>query len=229
MQPKLTALITIEENGTYFLPDQNLKSFGRSYLYMIMIEKLEAIDRIERIVINTDSQRVRNSYERMHRFQLINTIKKRREDEPPSLEIASDKETAAILAQVQGEHFIRLGSIFPFVKQETIESAIGYYDRYALDPENREDSLFSVSHHYRKLFDNDRDVLREDPPNVFMEDGILHLFNRQTFQKQGNRKVGKSPFAFSIDSPENMAIDTEENYKLACLVEDNRHRFPSLR
>lgn len=228
MQPKLTALITIKEDCGYFLPDRHFKTFGRHYqsLFTIMIEKLEAIERIERIVINTDSSRVQNSYRHNSRFQLINTIEKRAEDAPPEFDLAPNKETLAMLAHAPGEHFIRLGSIFPFVKQDTIELAIDYYDRFVLDPEDgRHDSLFSVATYYQKLFDNDRDVLREDPPNVFAEDGILHVFNRTTFQQNGNRKVGKKPFAFGIDAIENMAIDSEENYELACLVDKNRHKF----
>lgn len=229
-QPNFTALITIRENCGYVLPDRNFRTFGRDYnpLYRRMIGKLEAIERVEHIVINTDSERVKQAYARDRNFTVIHALPKREQEmEPLDMEMSPDSITASMLEKVSGEHFLQLGSIFPFLRERTIESAIDTYDRYILDPENsRHDSLFSITAIDRRMYDSDNDVLRQDRPNTFVEDGILHIFNRATFLASGKSKAGKSPFGFSIDHIENMAIDSEENCLLAEFVMENQHRFP---
>ncbi|NQX43327.1 CMP-N-acetylneuraminic acid synthetase [Pedobacter steynii] len=221
----LTALISIPEEAGYFFPDRHFQRISRGFLYSVMIDKLEGISRIGKIVINTDSDRIRSSYSRSDKVKVINVYKA--EPQEIELELTSDRATAAILEHVEGEHFLQLGPIFPFLKQETIGNVIETYDKYVVNPEDRaNDSVFTIKTLNRRYYDSDKDFIREDRPNTFVEDGILHVFNRKTFLAGGNRKVGKNPFSYGIDDIENLAIDSEENYQLAVLVDENRRRFP---
>jgi CMP-N-acetylneuraminic acid synthetase len=230
-QPKFTAIITVRENCGYFLPNRNFLTIGRDYthLYERMIDKLRAVERVDHIIVNTDSANVRSACDRRAGFTVIDTLPRREQEfEPLDLEMSPDSITAAVLDKANGEHFLELGSIFPFLKERTIEEAIHTYDRYVLDPEGRCDALFSITAINRRLYDSDTDTLRQDRPNTFVEDGILHLFNRKTFLENGKSKAGKSPFGYSIDTYENLAIDSEENYRLAELIMENDRFFPSV-
>jgi hypothetical protein len=101
------------------------------------------------------------------------------------------------------------------------------YDKYVVHPEDHSyDSVFTIRTLNRRYFDTDTDFMREDRPNTFVEDGILHVFNRTTFLAGGNRKVGKKPYVCGIEEIENHAIDSEENYRVGVLIDDNRHLFP---
>ena len=189
-----------------------------------MIEKLEAVEQIGKIVLNTDSSRIRTMYGRSQKIQLISC---RQEPQEIEMELTSDKLTAAMLEHTDGEHFLQLGAIFPFVKQDTIERVIETYCNDVLNSEDRRyDSVFTIRAFDRRLFDSDNYLVREDRPNTFIEDGILHVFNRTAFTANGNRKVGRKPYSYSVHEIENMAIDSEENYKLARFVDENRHLFP---
>lgn len=225
MNNQLTALISIPEEAGYFFPDRHFQYISGSSLFMVMIDKLEAIPQIGKIIVNTDSSRIRNSYSRSRKVELLNVYQA--EPQEIELELTSDKMTTELLRHVEGEHFLQLGPIFPFLKHQTIHYAIETYDNYVLNEEDRRnDSVFSIKTLNRRLYDSDKDIVREDRPNTFVEDGILHIFNRTTFLAEGNRKVGKKPYSCSIEEIENLAIDSEENYQLALLIDQNRRRFP---
>jgi CMP-N-acetylneuraminic acid synthetase len=221
-QPTFTALISMQHEAGYFLPDRHYRHFSGGPLFQMMVDKLLAIEQVERVVINTDSDRIRSTYG-YGKVHVVNGYHCPL-NEP---DLTSDKVTESILALVEGEHFLQLGALFPFVKHDTLETGIDYYNKYVLDPEDgRYDSVFSIRGLNQRLFDSDNDVLRFDRPNTFLEDGIFHLFSRTEFAAQGNRKVAKKPFGFIVDEIENLAIDSEESYELAQLIDKNRHRFP---
>lgn len=220
----LTALISISQEAGYFFPNRHFEYIAGAPLYSVMIAKLEEIPQVGKIIVNTDSERIKNNYARSGKVKVVNVYQA--EPQEVELELTSDRATAAILEHVEGEHFLQLGPIFPFLKPQTIEGVIETYDRYVVNPEGRShDSVFTIRVLNRRYFDSDTDFIHEDRPNTFVEDGILHLFNRTTFLAGGNRKVGKTPFAYGVDEIENLAIDSEENYRLGVFIDENRHRF----
>lgn len=221
----LTALISIPQEAGYFFPNRHFERISGSPLYSAMIDKLEAIPQVGKIIVNTDSGTIKNSYAHSGKVKVIDVY--RAEPQEIELELTSDRATAAVLAHAEGEHFLQLGPIFPFLKQQTIDDVIETYDKYVVNPEDRSyDSVFTIRTLNRRYYDSDTDFIREDRPNTFVEDGILHVFSRTTFLANGNRKVGKKPFACGIDDIENLAIDSEENYRLGIFIDENRHRFP---
>jgi len=223
----LTALLSIPQEAGYFFPDRHFQYICGSTLYRVMINKLEEMDEIDQIIVNTDSSMIKSSYPRSGKVKIIDVYKA--EPQEIEIELTSDKTTTALLKHVEGEHFIQLGAIFPFLRQETIRNVIETYDKYVINPEDQKyDSVFTHMTLNRRLYDSDADIVRESRPNTFLEDGILHVFNRTTFLANENRKVGKKPYSWGVDEIENLAIDSEENYRLAVLVDENRHRFPRI-
>jgi len=221
----LTALISIPEEAGYFFPNRHFEHIAGSPLYEVMIAKLEAIPQIGEIIVNTGSARIRNNYSRPGKVKVVNVYQA--EPQETELELTSDKTTTALLEHAEGEHFLQLGPIFPFLKLQTIEYVIESYDKYVVNPEDRAyDSVFTIRTLNRRYFDSDTDFIREDRPNTFVEDGILHAFNRTTFLASGKRKVGRKPYPCGVDEIENLAIDSEENYRLGVFIDENRHRFP---
>lgn len=221
----LTALISIPEEAGYYFPNRHFEHICGGALYTVMIEKLEAIPQVGKVIVNTDCGRIKSNHFRSGKVKVINVYQPDLQE--IELELTSDRATAALLAHAEGEHFLQLGPVFPFLRQETIDRVIENYDKYVVNPEDRRhDSVFTMRTLNRRYYDSDRDFIREDRPNTFVEDGILHVFNRTTFLAGGNRKVGKNPFACGVDEIENLAIDSEENYQLAVLIDGNRRRFP---
>lgn len=221
----LTALISIPQEAGYYFPNRHFERISGDSLYRVMIDKLEAIGQVGKIIVNTDAGEIKNSYARSGKVKVINVYQA--EPQEIEFELSSDRLTAAMLEHAEGEHFLQLGPIFPFLKHQTIDNVIETYDKYVVNPEDHSyDSVFTIRMLNRRYYDSDTDFIREDRPNTFVEDGILHAFNRTAFLAGGKRKVGKKPFACSVDEIENLAIDSEENYRIAVLIEKNHHLFP---
>ncbi|WP_316820561.1 hypothetical protein [Pedobacter gandavensis] len=223
----LTALLNIPEEAGYFFPNRHFERICDNELYSLMIEKLEEIPQIDKIIVNTDSGRIRGNFFRSGKVRVINVYKA--EAPEIEMELTSDKMTTVLLEHTQGEHFLQLGPIFPFLRPQTIQSVIDTYNKYVINQEDFiNDSIFTIKSLNRRYYNSDINLIGEDRPNTFVEDGIMHIFNRSTFVNGGNRKVGKNPFAYIIEEIENLAIDSEENYRLAVLIDKNRHQFPRI-
>jgi CMP-N-acetylneuraminic acid synthetase len=221
----LTALISIPQEAGYFFPERHFQYISRSVLFNVMIDKLEAMPQIGKIIVNTDSGRIKSSYAQSGKVKVIDAYQA--EPQEIELELTSDKVTAAMIAHAEGEHFLQLGPIFPFLKHQTLNYVIETYDKYVVNLEDHScDSVFTIRTLNRRYFDTDTDFIREDRPNTFVEDGILHVFNRTTFLAGGNRKVGKKPYVCGVDEIENLAVDSEENYRLAVFIDEHRPLFP---
>jgi CMP-N-acetylneuraminic acid synthetase len=223
----LTAFISIPREAGYFFPNRHFERISGGPLYSVMIDKLEAIPQIGKIIVNTDAGSIKSSYAQSGKVSVIDVYQA--DPQEIELELTADRATAAILEHVEGEHFLQLGPIFPFLKHETIDGVIETYDKYVVNPEDRSyDSVFTIRALNRRYYDSDTDFIREDRPNTFVEDGIMHVFNRTTFLAGGGRKVGKKPFAYGIDDIENLAIDSEDQYQIAVFIDENRRRFPRI-
>lgn len=139
----LTAVISIPQEAGYFFPNRHFEYISRSPLYSVMVDKLEAIPQIDKIIINTDSGTIRSDYGRSGKVRVINVYQA--EPQEVEMELTSDRATAAMLQHAEGEHFLQMGPIFPFLKQDTIKSVIEAYDRYVVNPEDHSyDSVFTI-------------------------------------------------------------------------------------
>jgi CMP-N-acetylneuraminic acid synthetase len=223
-RPTLTALISVQHEAGFTFTDRHFASINGNELHRVMIEKLQSLELVDSIVINTDSSDIARGFGRSRKCRIVNAYTATPAE--IEIELTSDKVTAAMIEETEGSHFLQLGPVFPFLKSSTIESVIEAYYSNVIEEDARYDSVLTIRAINRRLFDSDNDLVREDRPNTFVEDGILHVFNRETFLANGGRKAGKRPYGYIVNEIENMAVDSEENYQLARLVYDNRHFFP---
>lgn len=224
MSEVLTALLPIQSEFHFYLPNRNFLLFDGKPMYRIMIETLLSIERLERIIINTDSEEVKEYCKWNGRLAVI--------DRPESLkgeDITSDMITAYDLEKISGEHFLQVQSFNPLVKKASIETAIAmYYDFIVHAEEKYYDSVFSMQRRELRNYDLDKRVLKDDYQFVIFEDRILNVFSRTDFRKQGNRKVGKMAMMYDIREIENTIVDSEASYELVKLVHANQSKFPAV-
>ena len=218
----LTALLPIQKEHYYYLPNRNFLPFNGKPMYQHMIGKLLAVEQFESIVIITDSDEVKEYCKWNGRLRVF--------DLPAALtgeDVVSDKVTAHILEKISGEHFIELQSFNPLVTQFTLESFIKQYIDYIV-PGEYFDSLFSIQRHELRNYDVNKRELNNEFLFTIFENKILHGFNRTNFRGNGNRKVGKMHMPYEVREVENTLLDSETNYELAKLVFTNRDKFPAI-
>ncbi len=233
-KPAITALITIQENNNSYLPDSHLKEIGGKPLFQLMIEKLLAVKAINRIVITTDSEKVRKMYGSNSTISIMdcpnpdtlsNDTTKRILDEMPT----SDRNTAHALEKTAGEHFMQTQCINPLLSVKTIEDAIERYYNYVLNDEYKQfDSVMSLYRIEKRLYDSSNYpaiILRDDPHFVIFEDTVFNIFNRTAFVRNNQKKFGKNPMFFEVPEIESLAVETPTSYTLAKLAYDNKGLF----
>src|ERR1700733_5209200 len=105
----LTALISIPQEAGYFFPNRHFEYISGGPLYSVMINKLEAIPQVGKIIVNSDSDRIKSDYTHSRKVKVINVYNA--EPQEIELELTSDRATAALLKHAEGEHFLQLGPI----------------------------------------------------------------------------------------------------------------------
>lgn len=237
-KPAITALITIQEThntANSSLTDSHVKDFGGKPLFQLMIDKLLAVKNIDKIVITTDSDKVKKSVGSNGKISIIplpdpGTLSERHATERILEEMpTSDWMTAHALSKTDGEHFMQTQCINPLLSVPTIEDAIERYYNYVLNGEyNQFDSVMSLCRIEKRLYDNSNYptiTLRNDPHFVIFEDTVFHLFNRNTFNKHNRRKFGRNPMFFEVPELESLSVDSPTSYTLAKLAYDHRNLF----
>ncbi|RKR04893.1 CMP-N-acetylneuraminic acid synthetase [Flavobacterium sp. 90] len=219
--PIFTALLPIQKEFSYYLPNRNFLEFNGKPVYQYMIEKLLKIDAFESIVINTDSEEVKEYCKWNGKLRIF--------DRPQSLigeDIKSDLITAYTLDKIGGEHFIEIQSFNPLLTQFTIESFIKLYTDFII-PGEYHDSVFSIQRYELRNYDLDKREIKDDFPFTIIENGILHGFSRSNFKKY-RKKIGPVAMLSDVREIENTLLDSDSNYELVKLIFANQDKFPAI-
>lgn len=231
--PAITALITICETYEDYPFNRDFRLLGGKPMYRIMIDKLLSVKQVGSIVILSDSNEVKSAFSGNGKVRVISYPGGFSEDNNERMVQqfpTSDHMVAHALKQVDGEHFMQVQCVNPFLTVATLDEAINRYYQYVLKEEAYPfDSVMSLSRLEKRLYNtNNYPVieLRSDPWHIVYEDSIIQVFNRAAFRKNGSRKFGKNPMFLETREIENLAVETDESYELAKLIHENRSRFP---
>jgi len=222
---KISALVPIKSNSER-LKNKNFRFFGGDPLYYRVLSKLQEIDRIDKIIINTDSEKIIDTC--TDRYSKVVII------ERPEYLIGNEITMNALieydLEHVSGEHFLQTHVTNPLLKKETIESAITCYFENLGD----KDSLIAVTPVKKRVYDHDlkpinhsNEVLEmtQDLPEILIENSNLFLFSRTSFKRNKMSRVGIKPFAYRMSEIEGMDIDTLNDFNLSELIYTNGDMF----
>lgn len=224
----ISALVPIKKHSTR-LENKNFLDFEGVPLYQIILDKLSRMPEIDRILVNTDSEIIKeNSIQKFPKVQLI--------DRPEYLmgdHITMNSLIAHDLEQCTGEHFLQTHCTNPLLTEKTIREAIALYyaslDRY--------DSLLSVDNLQKRGYfsngkpinhSNDNLLPTQELDPVCMENSNLFLFSRTSFSNAGNSRVGLKPQLFPMSTLESIDIDYQEDFVLALLLHKHTDLFRSI-
>jgi len=222
---KITALMPVRINSTR-LENKNFLDFCGRPLYRVMLDKLQEIDAIEQIIINTDSATLTaDCRERYSKVVVVERPEFLRADE-----ITMNSLIAHDITLTEGEHFLQTHCTNPLLTKETITEAIAaYFDNL---PEY--DSLLSVERIRKRGYWgngtpinhlNQQLLQTQDLDPIFIENSNLFLFSRTSFIQAENSRVGKNPQLFPMSYLEGIDIDYAEDFHLAALLFENQAVF----
>ena len=225
---KVSAIIPIKAYSER-LKNKNFLEFCGQPLYRVILDKLQDIDLIQEIVINTDSEIIANDCsERYSKSVIIE-----RPDNIRGNSVTANTLIEYTLTKIQGEHFLQTHCTNPLLTKKTIIKAIQTY----FGNSKEFDSLFSVQTIHKRAYHKDGSPINhcntrleqtQDLSEILIENSNLFLFSRTSFANCNNSRIGKRPQILPMNSMEGIDIDYPEDFILAELIHKNKLHFTDL-
>lgn len=211
MTPEVTAIVPIKEHSSR-LPGKNFRDFNGRPLYHWILDTIESVEEIDRLIINTDADEViKNAPEQ---FDVEVSVR------PDHL--LDDEVTTNIIQyeidRTESDYYLHTYCTCPLLTTETISDAI----REFVDADSY-DSLLPVTKHQKRFYDADFNPINHTPHDlspsqeispVYEDNSVLFVYTEDTFEKTGHR-IGENPLPFEIDEREAIEIDYLSEFVLA--------------
>lgn len=220
---KITLLVPMKGNSER-VPNKNLRLFDGKPLYHAIISELLKSKYINQIVINTDSEKIKeDANTNFPSVIIVDRPKEIQGDFVPMNDIIEYD-----MKQIDSDIYIQTHSTNPLLKYETLDSAIKAF----IDSNGKFDSVFSVTRLQTRLYwedgkpvnHNPTELLRtQDLPPVFEENSNFFIFTKESFENVGKKRIGLKPLMFPMNKIEAQDIDEPEDFILAETLYKIRH------
>jgi CMP-N-acetylneuraminic acid synthetase len=211
----VTAIVPIKQNSQR-LPHKVFLDFFGIPLYRVMLDKLESVNEISEIIVNTDSETVMSECAgKYSKVVLVERPVQLCGDEVPMNSIIEYE-----LGSNKNEHFLQTHVTNPLLKCETISQAIRLY----FEQRDRFDSLTGVIPIYKRVWNssfepvnhqNNKMLQTQDLEPVLIENSNIFIFSKISFYAAGKSRIGLKPFPFYMNCIESVDIDYPEDFELA--------------
>jgi CMP-N-acetylneuraminic acid synthetase len=206
----LVALVPMRHDSERVV-GKNYRLLGDRPLFHHIVSTLLAVDRIDKVVIDTDSDVIAQST--ADAFPDVQVIERpehlRGGDVPMNDVLLHDIDVA------DADLYLQTHSTNPLLRPHTISDALA-----AFDAAGDSDSLFTVTPLQTRLWtpdgqamNHDRSVLlrTQDLPPVMEENSCLYVFTGDLLRTQGNR-IGERPLLYPLSPQEAWDIDEESDW-----------------
>lgn len=207
------------------VPNKNFRDFGGVPLYKHTLYKLRGLD----VYVDTDSDEIVEEAEKDPKLSHVFAFKR-----SPHLighDVSVNLLIEDFLQEIDDEHekIVQLHVTNPFFNVETLEEVFLNYRKGGYV-----DSVFSVNVIQSRLWrlegrGNDNMVPlpinhnprvlepTQDLSPLYEENSVFYMFSKYSFDK-GKNRIGENPRLYPLSFPENLDIDTEEDWKICCAV-----------
>lgn len=211
---KIIALLPMKGESER-VPNKNMREFNGQPLCSVMLDKLDASNLICQVIVNTDSNLIKNYIE--SRYDKVKIVE--RPLELRGHDVSMNKIIDYDISQFPADLYLQTHSTNPLLGVETITAAI---ERF-IENKSNNDSLFSVTRFQTRFYTENGEALNHDPgvliktqdlPLLYEENSCIYIFTKEAFEKN-KRRIGDNPILFEIDQLEAIDIDVEEEFVLA--------------
>lgn len=212
------ALLPMKGNSER-VPNKNLKEFNGKPLYHRVMNELLNSGYIEKVIVNTDSQKIKQDIKSNFEDKVIII------DRPNDLIgdfVSMNKIIKYDISKFNSQFFLQTHSTNPLLKTKTINSAIE--KMITLDIKKEYDSVFSVTRLQTRLYNkqgepynhNPKKLLRtQDLEPIYEENSNFYIFSKDSFAQSGGKRIGLKPYMFEIDKVEAIDIDDPQDFMIA--------------
>lgn len=216
---KVVALLPMKDNSER-VPNKNLKDFCGKPLFRIMLDTLLESKYISKIIVNTDSDRIKSGIALNYENERVQI-----HDRPNEIQgdmVSMNKIIAYDLEKSNADFYLQTHSTNPLLKTASVDAALE--KMFELNTIGKYDSIFSVTRIQTRLYDQKGNPFNHDPkvllrtqdlPPLFEENSNLYIFTKESFKASGGKRIGAAPFMFETDKIEAIDIDELQDFILA--------------
>lgn len=195
------------------VPNKNLKKIAGKPLCFWILETLTKLNP-KKIIINTDSDEIANMVSAKFKVTIHKRPAEIQGDMVPMNKVIEND----LQQDAQSEYFLQTHSTNPLIKPETIAHAATQF----IDSIQKNDSLFSVTPHYARFYDQSGKpinhdltqlVRTQDLKPLLEENSNLYFFTRTSFLKN-KKRIGEKPILFQMNPIEAFDIDEQWQWDL---------------
>jgi CMP-N-acetylneuraminic acid synthetase len=217
---KAVALLPMKQNSER-VKGKNFRDLGGRPLFRWILDTLQQVDAISRVVINTDARAI------LAEKGLTDSERVLIRDRKPELcgdTVSMNLVLADDVENVEADVYLMTHTTNPFLSPKTIVTALERY-RTAVGAGNA-DSLFTVNKIQTRFYRGDGSPVNHDPNNLvrtqdlepwYEENSNLYIFSRASFEATRAR-IGKKPMLFEISKSEAVDIDNQEDWNIAAAL-----------
>jgi CMP-N-acetylneuraminic acid synthetase len=212
---------TLIKSESVRVPGKNFRALAGKPLFAWILETLDSVRELDRIVVNTDASDELRAHGLVESERLV---LRERIPELRGNEVSANQLFAADLPDLEADSFLLTHATNPFLRAETIRRALETYARERA--QGAADSLFSVSRRQLRTYSLRGVPLNHDPARLvptqalepwLEENSCLYLFSRASFGVTGSR-IGERPIPFETPKWESVDIDDEQDWDLAVRI-----------
>ena len=215
---KIVALLPMKGNSER-VPNKNLKLFAGKPLYHWIMEVLISSKHIDKVVVNTDSEIIKEDLKRHFEDYVIVV---NRPQEIIGDFVSMNEIIKCDMAYVDSDIYVQTHSTNPLLKGKSLDAAIE--KMISFTDNHRYDSIFSVTRLQTRLYNqsgesfnhNPEELLRtQDLEPLYEENSNFYIFTKESFQNSNEKRIGAKPFMFETDRTESIDIDEPEDFIIA--------------
>lgn len=224
MMQKVTALVPMKGHSER-VPNKNMRDFGGSPLYHVIMATLDKSKYIDRVIINTDSEVIAADAIKHWKKVKINW---RPEELRGDFVSMNDVINYDVDHELGCDVFMQTHSTNPLLQPETLDAAIEHYFK---NVGASCDSVFGVTRFQSRFYWADGHAINHNPaelirtqdlPPIFEENSNFYIFSRSSFKAAGNKRIGLHPAMFAVNKLEAIDIDDPEDFALALALYNNK-------
>lgn len=218
---KIIALLPMKGNSER-VPNKNLKQFNGVPLYHIVMNTLIRSKYIDKIIVNTDSDRIKSDIHSNFKERVLIV------DRPQEIVgdyVSMNKIIDYDLSIHAADLYLQTHSTNPLLKTKSIDAAIE--KMIIFQKEKTYDSIFSVTKWQTRLYDKDgnphnhnpKELIRtQDLDPLYEENSNFYIFTKESFNNVGQKRIGQTPYMFELNKIESSDIDEKEDFLISELL-----------
>lgn len=194
------------------VPKKNFRIFGSTPLFKHTLLKFKD----HKVFVDTDSDEIYKSIKEDKRLTNVTVFKRETLLIGDAISVCELIKSFIIKFKIK-EPVAQIHVTSPFLTIETLEDAFSKMDKHdSVVSCNLHNSRFWRREEYGFCPINHNPLKMEqtqDLPVFYEENSAFYIFNPEVIISSGNR-IGHRPFFYSLESPENLDIDTEKDWKI---------------